>query len=130
MQEILSKILHCLDASTDIHYSVHFVSPDEIRELNKLHRGIDKVTDVLSFPLLDLESGTQRVFYNANDELEIDFKTKRGFKKIDARDFKTDINPDTGQLEIGDIVINELEPNPEFLKLHGLLHLLGFHHKD
>ena len=30
-----------------------FVSAEEIRELNKTTRGIDKVTDVLSYPTLD-----------------------------------------------------------------------------
>jgi len=30
---------------------LHFVESDEIRELNKKHRGVDKPTDVLAFPL-------------------------------------------------------------------------------
>ena len=30
--------------------SVTFVDSEEIRELNRLHRGLDQVTDVLSFP--------------------------------------------------------------------------------
>jgi probable rRNA maturation factor len=35
----------------DAEISLSFVSPDEIRTLNKTHRGIDEVTDVLSFPM-------------------------------------------------------------------------------
>ena len=34
----------------DMEVSVTFVDMEEIRELNKLYRGQDKVTDVLSFP--------------------------------------------------------------------------------
>jgi len=33
-----------------VEISVSFVSEEEINALNKLYRGIDKVTDVLSFP--------------------------------------------------------------------------------
>ena len=33
--------------------SVSFVDKDEIRQLNKQFRGVDKVTDVLSFPMFE-----------------------------------------------------------------------------
>ena len=33
------------------HLAVELVSPEEIRELNRRHRGIDGTTDVLSFPV-------------------------------------------------------------------------------
>ena len=33
--------------------SVTFVDMDEIHELNKIHRGVDRPTDVLSFPQFD-----------------------------------------------------------------------------
>ena len=33
--------------------SISFVSPEEIRELNREYRGVDSVTDVLSFPMFD-----------------------------------------------------------------------------
>jgi probable rRNA maturation factor len=35
----------------DGHLSIELVDSDRIRELNRLHRGIDRPTDVLSFPL-------------------------------------------------------------------------------
>jgi probable rRNA maturation factor len=35
----------------DGHLAVSFVSPDRIQELNRAHRGIDRPTDVLSFPV-------------------------------------------------------------------------------
>jgi probable rRNA maturation factor len=33
------------------HLAIEIVDPDHIRELNREHRGIDKPTDVLSFPV-------------------------------------------------------------------------------
>ena len=36
-----------------IEISLSFVSPEEIHELNREHRGVDRVTDVLSFPLVE-----------------------------------------------------------------------------
>ena len=91
-----------------VHFDVHIVTPTEIRDLNRTHRGKDKVTDVLSFPMLDLCAG------------EIPTRGK----------FPNDVNPDTGKIELGDIVINEKERDKDELAAHGLLHLLGFHHDD
>ena len=36
---------------TDGHMAVAFVDEDEIRSLNREHRGLDRPTDVLSFPV-------------------------------------------------------------------------------
>jgi probable rRNA maturation factor len=111
---------HLTIDSDMVNADVHFVSSDEIRDLNKAHRGIDRETDVLSFPmLLDLQAG------------EVPTRAK----------YKLDINPDTNKLELGDIVIctdvaraqaeqigQSLEREVAFLYLHGLLHLLGYDH--
>lgn len=40
---------------SDYELSVAFVSPEEIARLNKIYRGIDAPTDILSFPLSDSE---------------------------------------------------------------------------
>ncbi|MDY6037754.1 MAG: rRNA maturation RNase YbeY [Eubacterium sp.] len=40
-------------STEEIELSVSFVDKNEIRELNKNYRGMDKVTDVLSFPQFD-----------------------------------------------------------------------------
>lgn len=98
-----------------VSVSLNFVGEDEIKELNKKFREIDKATDVLSFPNLDKKS---------NQKLS-EFKSER----VD------------GVLFLGDIVIcRQIAKNQAkeyghsekrevcFLALHGLLHLLGFDH--
>ena len=90
-----------------VNFTVSVISPNEIRELNKQYRGKDTVTDVLSFPCLDIKAG-----------------------QIPTREnFPIDYNQETGKVELGDIVINENEENQETLIEHGLLHLLGHHHE-
>jgi len=91
-----------------VNFSVHIVTPAEIRKLNKQFRHRDKVTDVLSFPLLHLVAG----------------------EKPTAEKFPLDVHPDTGKVELGDIVINKNEKDRDALVDHGLLHLLGYHHND
>lgn len=36
---------------TEGHLSIEFVDAERIRDLNRIHRGIDRPTDVLSFPV-------------------------------------------------------------------------------
>ena len=91
-----------------VNFSVSIVTSDEIRELNREYRGKDKSTDVLSFPMLDISEGQMPTREN----------------------FPLDWNPETGKVELGDIVVNENEENQEQLIDHGLLHLLGYHHDD
>ncbi|MDR1906190.1 MAG: rRNA maturation RNase YbeY [Clostridiales bacterium] len=99
---------------------VSCVSDREIRKINKDTRGIDAVTDVLSYPNL------------AVNTLPI--------KKID---FKSDVNLETGRIILGEIVIclNRAEKQAKeyghsnqreysYLFLHGLLHLFGFDHEE
>jgi len=96
-----------------------FVDSEEIRQLNSEYRGIDKETDVLSFPTID------NVGHGIIDVLQYPFET-------DCR---------TGLLNLGDIFIcmdvaqrqaeeygHSLKRESAFLFLHGLLHLLGYDH--
>lgn len=96
--------------------NVSFVGEEEIRRLNKEFRNIDKVTDVLSFPMLEIKEPMKLA----------DFESER-----DA----------IGTLEIGDIAIctkrarqqakefgNTYKRELAFLALHGFLHLLGYDH--
>ena len=100
--------------SKDFEVSVRYASEEEIREINKEYRGVDRATDVLSFPMYDL-----------NNESDID----EIIKEKNAR------------IMLGDIVIckrvakrqaKEFEHSFKreicFLALHGFLHLLGYDH--
>lgn len=55
IEKIKDIILECLDYEgydDDYEVSLSFVDNKEIHELNREYRGVDRVTDVLSFPLL------------------------------------------------------------------------------
>lgn len=96
---------------------------DEIHEMNLEHRGIDRATDVLSFPMLE--------FDHAGDFSIIDEETADVF------------DPESGELMLGDIVISvdkvleqaqEYGHSPKreyaFLIAHSMLHLCGYDHMD
>lgn len=106
---------HSLDDIFDVEIS--FVDEDEIKRVNKETREIDSVTDVLSFPNLDI-----RFPFNKDD-------------------YKYDIDYESGNVILGDIIICKarmLEQAEEYghsdirecayLTVHGLLHLLGYDH--
>ncbi len=89
-----------------------------IHELNREHRDIDRPTDVLSFPMLELSPG----------------------QKIEVSPLELD--PETGAVMLGDIAISfekakeqaeeyghSIEREISFLVVHGILHLLGYDHE-
>ena len=105
----------------DAYVTLTFVTPDEIREINREQRDIDNETDCLSFPMLELRDG---------EFLEIP----------DSGDFETD-EEGNQVLCYGDILINpeackaqaesyghSFEREAMFLIAHSLLHLLGYDH--
>ena len=96
---------------------------DEIREMNRMFRQIDKPTDVLTFPMLEYETPGEF----------------SGFEEQGEEAF----NPESGELMLGDIVISKekvLEqaeayghtPLREFAFLiaHSMLHLFGYDHME
>ena len=96
----------------DAEVSLSFVTNDEIHELNRDYRGVDRPTDVLSFPMLDGDA----------DEGDID------------------IHSDS--VVLGDIIISaekaaeqaasyghSIERELAFLAVHSTLHLLGYDHE-
>lgn len=103
--------------------SIIVTDNNEIREINKQFRGIDKETDVLSFPMLDFDEG-----YYEDGEVEIDIE---------------DINPESGAVVLGDMIISlekakeqsieyghSFERELAFLVVHSMLHLLGYDHEE
>ncbi len=98
--------------------SVLIVDDEEIREINREHRDIDRPTDVLSFPMAEFENG----------ELISD---------------EGDYDPDSDELMLGDIIISaetakrqadeyghSFEREIAFLTAHSCFHLLGYDHLE
>jgi probable rRNA maturation factor len=52
-EELRRPALAALSAAgvEDGHLAIEFVGPDRIHELNREHRGVDRPTDVLAFPV-------------------------------------------------------------------------------
>ncbi len=89
-------------------FNIIFVSAEEIRNINNQYRNIDKVTDVISFALLDNDMSN----FNALDELgDIFICLDRAFEQ--ASDYGHSIEREVG-----------------FLAVHGYLHLCGYDHMN
>ena len=97
---------------------VNIVSPEEIQAINKAERGVDSVTDVLSFPAQDIGG---KFPVNADD---FDYGEKENGKVIlgticICRDRAKEQANEYG---------HSIEREIGFLTVHGLLHILGFDH--
>ena len=101
----------------EISVSISSASKEDIRKINKEYRDIDKITDVLSFPIF------------TKDELQ-DIISKEEDKKIK-------------HIELGDIILcldvveeQSIEYGTGFLReilymiTHGMCHLVGYDHID
>ncbi len=99
--------------------NVLVTNDQEIQSINKSTRGIDKPTDVLSFPMFELEAG--------NPPSQWD-----GY-----------IDPQTGMCPLGDMAISleramgqakefghSTRREVGYLTIHSMLHLLGYDHLD
>ncbi len=109
--------LEYMEFGTKVEISVMFTDNEEIQELNREHRSIDRATDVLSFPLIEYD--------------------EEGYVIEEYMDF----NPN-GEMVLGDIVISleraaeqaeeyghSFEREVGFLTVHSMLHLLGYDHE-
>lgn len=107
----------------EVQVNVVLTDKEEIRRVNRESRGIDRETDVLSFPNVDFER-------------EGDFQLAMG-READYFD------PDTGELFLGDIMISagrakeqardyghSLRREFAFLVAHSMLHLCGYDHME
>lgn len=91
--------------------SVTFVDNEQIRKLNAQHRNIDKVTDVLSFPL------------GENGEYDVNMDT--GAKLLG--DIVISVEKAVEQAELYN---HPLQREIGFLTVHSMLHLLGYDHEN
>ena len=102
-----------------------FVSEEEIRSLNARARGVDRVTDVLSFPAMELEAGEPIVSEEHGECIE----------PVEADGEEGDA------LFLGSVVICTARAKEQaeeyghsyarevcYLAVHGMLHCLGYDH--
>lgn len=121
--ENVAKLAEALDgvvlSDTPLAVDFLFVDEEEIRRLNAQTRGVDKVTDVLSFPTLDGILG----------------------KALQAKDYPFDMD-ETGRLLIGSVAVcvkrakeqaeeygHSYERELHYLLVHGVMHCLGYDHE-
>ncbi|MFQ6724357.1 MAG: rRNA maturation RNase YbeY [Clostridia bacterium] len=122
LEDVIKTTFKVLGQPTkNIKYNLYVVSKAFIHDLNLSSRGVDRATDVLSFPTTDIKAG---------DILDLD-------------KYKLDIDPMDNSLLVGEIFIcNEVAKRQAvkynhsykrefcFLFLHGVLHCLGYDHID
>lgn len=121
IETVITKVLQHENFSQNMEVSVSIVSNDEIQRINREQRKKNQVTDVLSFPLLEVEEIRQMKEEGQRNQL-----------------FQ---NPETGEIMLGDIVFSiekakeqALQYNHSlmreicFLITHSMLHLLGYDH--
>ena len=118
METAAKTSLRYMQFRTDVEISVMLTDNEGIRALNAMHRGIDRTTDVLSFPMYEYDE----------DGAIIEEYAEYG---------------DEGDLCLGDIVISleraaeqaeeyghSFEREVGFLTVHSMLHLLGYDHEN
>lgn len=109
IEEYYRKTLKTLKMEDNYAVSLIICGPVTIRRINREYRGIDKVTDVISFALLDNE---ETVEYE--DVIELgDIFINRDRVISQAHDYEHSIKREF-----------------VFLFVHGLLHLLGYDHMN
>lgn len=118
IQRAISAALREEKVPDDCEVSVLLTDNEGIHELNRDYRGVDRPTDVLSFPANELSPG-----------------------EFDADLYERD--PETGRVFLGDMAISlekcetqaeefghSFERELMYLTVHSTLHLLGYDHVD
>jgi probable rRNA maturation factor len=87
--------------------SMTFTDNEGIRELNRLHRDIDRATDVLSFPMFDFEDESEEL-EGALGDIVISLERAQEQAETFGHSFEREV---------------------AFLCVHSMLHLLGYDHE-
>lgn len=106
-EEIIGKVLGYLGEDGD--FSLHFISDDEMRNLNRDYRGIDDPTDILTFAINDGEA----------------FPQMEGEEKELGDVF---ISIDSMARNAESLSVDKSEELRRLI-VHGILHLRGMDHK-
>ena len=120
-EKVAEAVLEMESCPYEVCVNLLLTNNEEIRSYNKEHRGIDKETDVLSFPNLEYE---QAGVFSIAEEAEADC-----------------FDLDSGELLLGDIIISvdkmeeqaaeyghSMRREFAFLAAHSMFHLCGYDH--
>lgn len=106
---------------TEGEVTLSFVDDEEIHQLNREYRGIDRPTDVLSFAMQEHTDEELDIIYDVEEEdVPLPLDGMLGDIIISAERAKLQ------SLEYG----HSLERELGFLFVHGFLHLIGYDHQD
>lgn len=105
IEKSIAAVLKVENLHENVEVSVSFVGDEEIRALNRDYRGVDKSTDVLSFPMDDEFIIDNRILG------DVIINTRRVMEQAE---------------ELGHSDEREIS----YLTVHSILHLLGYDHMD
>lgn len=114
--DVCCRVMESEDCRFDAEISITLVDNDRIREINSEQRGIDRVTDVLSFPMLE---------FDENGEASADFDSDGDFVLLGDIVISPERAVQQAE-EYGHSYMREMA----FLTAHSMLHLLGYDHVD
>ena len=103
-REVINGALEYIHCPYEVQVNLLLTMNDEIHEMNRDFRNIDRATDVLSFPMLEYETPGDFSHFESEEDC---------------------FDPETGELLLGDIVISK-----ENLIAHSVLHLSGYDHME
>lgn len=119
-KEVAEAAIDYVECPYEAEVNLLLTMNEQIHQMNQEFRGIDRPTDVLSFPMVDYENAGDFEFLEDCDEY---------------------FHPESGELMLGDIVISKEKvlsqaeeyghsPKREyaFLVAHSMLHLSGYDH--
>ena len=123
-EAVINKALEIHDCEDDCQVDLYLTDDENIREINRDNRNIDKVTDVLSFPNLPFTPDTVADFSLLDEMSEAEYT-----------------DPESGKIMLGEIVIckskvisqaadygHSVKREFAFLIVHSMLHLFGYDH--
>lgn len=105
IEKSIAAVLKVEELDENVEVSVSFVGDEEIRELNRDYRCVDKSTDVLSFPMDDEFILDNRILG------DVIINTRRVMEQAE---------------ELG----HSNEREFSYLTVHSILHLLGYDHME
>ena len=112
LRQAVEETLAYEQYGNDVQVSITLTDDEGIRNLNARFRGIDKPTDVLSFPLLDFEDDCEEPPIDEMENMLGDIVLNLQRARAQADEFG-----------------HSFEREAAFLTVHSMLHLLGYDHE-